>query len=162
MCLRSNTRTRTCATPPPPLKKPQQLALGMPIDCGTEYANRCGENVEVCEWMKYPHRLPIDQSTQPNPKCHIYKKTKKVLSHCENLAVSWDRLKPSTTNKEYTNEQANTNHHYGSNTDQSRSIASLYLTHSYGWTFLNGRIVCGIRWILCACFGLPTKPFLRG
>ena len=25
-------------------------------------------------------------------------KTKKVLSHCENLAVSWDRLKPSTTN----------------------------------------------------------------
>jgi len=39
-------RAHDYANTPPTPKKSQQLALGMPIDCGTEYANRCGENVE--------------------------------------------------------------------------------------------------------------------
>jgi len=57
-------------TPPPASKKSQQLALGMPIDCGTVYANRCAEKGEVCECMKYPNR-PI---TKHQPKMsHLQK-----------------------------------------------------------------------------------------
>jgi len=161
-CVWEGTHAHAHAQPPPPVPKCKANCKAM-RDAICKAG--CNAKWEEWEWMKYPHRLPMSYPqaiTLPNPKCHICKKTKKVLSHCENLAVSWDRLKPSTTNKGFTNEQANTNHHHGSNTDQPRSITSLYLTHSYGWSFLYGRIVCGIRWILCACFGLSTKPFLRG